>query len=72
MQDECRILLLHGMLHLLGHDHELGDEEAESMAEQEHDIMQSLGWKVGCFSVLSTSGVGFTHAGREFERFLTV
>ena len=46
LQDECRILLLHGLLHLLGHDHELGDEEAEAMSHQEHDIMQKLGWKV--------------------------
>lgn len=46
LQDECRILLLHGLLHLLGHDHELGDEEAEIMSRQEQDIMQKLGWKV--------------------------
>ena len=46
MQDECRILLLHGLLHLLGHDHELGDEESESMAQQEQKVMHSLGWKV--------------------------
>ncbi len=46
LQDECRILLLHGLLHLLGHDHEQGDTEAESMAQQEQDIMQKLSWKV--------------------------
>ena len=46
LQDECRILLLHGLLHLLGHDHELGKEESDLMAQQEQDLLQSLAWKV--------------------------
>lgn len=46
LQDECRILLLHGLLHLLGYDHELGEEESDSMAQQEQNLLQSLAWKV--------------------------
>lgn len=48
VQDECRILLLHGLLHLVGHDHELGPHEEANMARQEQQIMQNLGWKVSC------------------------
>ena len=50
MQDECRILLLHGLLHLVGHDHELGPDEEDNMAQQEQQIMQNLGWKVSCLT----------------------
>lgn len=46
LQDECRILLLHGLLHLLGHDHELGQAESDLMAQQEQHLLQSLAWKV--------------------------
>lgn len=43
--DECRILLVHGMLHLVGFDHERSEEEAKQMAELERDIMKQLEWK---------------------------
>ena len=46
MDDECRILLLHGVLHLVGLDHEEGPEEAERMGQLEEAIMLKLGWKV--------------------------
>ena len=36
--DECRLLLVHGVLHLLGHDH-LEDESAEAMEALEDDIL---------------------------------
>lgn len=36
--DECRLLLVHGLLHLLGHDH-LDDESAEAMEALEDDIL---------------------------------
>lgn len=26
LEQECRVLLVHGVLHLLGHDHELGQQ----------------------------------------------
>ena len=44
--DECRILLVHGTLHLLGFDHEIGAEEAIAMAEAERYVLNSLQWKV--------------------------
>lgn len=43
--DECRILLVHGLLHLLGYDHEQGGDAEEEMAAAEARILQSLGWK---------------------------
>jgi hypothetical protein len=46
LQDECRILLVHGLLHLLGFDHEIGAEESINMAEAERYILHSLQWKV--------------------------
>ncbi len=36
--DECRLLLVHGLLHLLGHDH-LDDESAEAMEALEDSIL---------------------------------
>lgn len=36
--DECRLLLVHGALHLLGHDH-LDDESAEAMEALEDEIL---------------------------------
>ena len=36
--DECRLLLVHGVLHLLGHDH-LDDEAAEAMEALEDEIL---------------------------------
>lgn len=39
--DECRLLLVHGMLHLLGYDH-LEDDEAEAMEAREDEICALL------------------------------
>lgn len=36
-------LLVHGILHLLGFDHELGDDEAEEMEGLEIEILAKLG-----------------------------
>ena len=36
-------LVVHGMLHLVGYDHELGDEEAERMENLEREILAELG-----------------------------
>lgn len=43
--DECRILLLHGVLHLFGYDHELGEEAYNEMQDAEATVMNRLGWK---------------------------
>lgn len=39
--DECRLLLVHGMLHLLGHDH-LVEEEAVAMEALEDQILSAM------------------------------
>ncbi len=39
--DECRLMLVHGMLHLLGYDH-IVDEEAEAMEAREDSILRDL------------------------------
>ncbi|CAK9221486.1 unnamed protein product [Sphagnum jensenii] len=43
--DELRILLLHGLLHTLGFDHEIGLEASQEMEEEETRILSALGWK---------------------------
>ena len=44
--DECRVLLVHGLLHLLGHDHEAGQADADAMAAAEQKLLHTLGWEV--------------------------
>ena len=44
--DELRILLVHGLLHVLDYDHELGPEASKEMEEEENRILTALGWKV--------------------------
>lgn|SRR5512139_586120 len=36
-------LVVHGVLHLLGYDHEQGDEQAEAMESVERDALASIG-----------------------------
>ncbi|OMO86632.1 hypothetical protein COLO4_21003 [Corchorus olitorius] len=46
--DEIRILMVgsvHGLLHLLGFDHELSEDAEEEMEEEEEFLLKSLGWK---------------------------
>uniref|UniRef100_A0ACD5ZP75 Uncharacterized protein n=1 Tax=Avena sativa TaxID=4498 RepID=A0ACD5ZP75_AVESA len=43
--DETRILMVHGLLHLLGFDHELGKEAEEEMEKEEEQILNTLEWK---------------------------
>ncbi len=45
LHDEGRILLVHGLLHLLGFDHEAGAEEAAAMERAERLILGRLGWQ---------------------------
>lgn len=39
--EECRLMLVHGLLHLLGYDH-LDDEEAAAMEAREEAILREL------------------------------
>lgn len=39
--DECRLMLVHGMLHLLGYDH-IQDDEAEVMEAREDELLREL------------------------------
>ena len=48
------MLLLHGLLHLMGHDHERGAAEAAEMARQERAVLAALGWRVRRNLVWST------------------
>ncbi|XP_059657127.1 endoribonuclease YBEY, chloroplastic [Cornus florida] len=43
--DEIRILLVHGLLHLIGFDHEFNDEAELEMEEAEELLLRTLGWK---------------------------
>ena len=37
-------LVVHGLLHLLGHDHETGEDDARKMEDRERTILASLGF----------------------------
>ena len=41
--DHARHLVVHGMLHLLGYDHERGEADAEAMEEAERRALAALG-----------------------------
>ncbi|KAI4337526.1 hypothetical protein L6164_015931 [Bauhinia variegata] len=43
--DEIRILMVHGLLHLLGFDHEISEEAEAEMEKEEELLLKSLGWK---------------------------
>lgn len=43
LKDEATILLVHGILHLIGYDHERSLEDAESMKRAEGKILGALG-----------------------------
>ena len=44
--DECRLMLVHGMLHLLGYDH-IEDDEAEVMEAREDELLRELAQERG-------------------------
>ncbi|KAL4430812.1 hypothetical protein ABPG75_006068 [Micractinium tetrahymenae] len=54
--DEARVLLVHGVLHLLGYDHEEDEEEAAEMAAAEQHLLKALGWKGQGLIALAGSG----------------
>jgi probable rRNA maturation factor len=43
VREHAAHLIVHGTLHLLGYDHETGDEDAEAMEEAERRALASLG-----------------------------
>jgi probable rRNA maturation factor len=43
VEDHATHLIVHGLLHLLGYDHELGEAEADHMEELERAALASLG-----------------------------
>lgn len=36
--------MIHGFLHLIGYDHETGDDDHAEMAAAEHKLLTRLGW----------------------------
>ncbi|HOI96665.1 MAG TPA: rRNA maturation RNase YbeY [Syntrophobacter fumaroxidans] len=44
------LLLVHGILHLVGHDHEQGREEAARMADKTMQLLKMLGHSVESFA----------------------
>ncbi len=40
--DEVKRLVIHGILHLLGYDHELSSEEEKRMEQKEEELFQNL------------------------------
>jgi probable rRNA maturation factor len=56
-EHELVFLLLHGILHLLGYDHERGTaEQARQMEEREQEIFSQL--QVDCLAAGGFSGMG--------------
>lgn len=43
-RDELRVLMVHGILHLLGYDHETTREEYDEMRAAERKLLNRLGW----------------------------
>jgi probable rRNA maturation factor len=43
VQTHAAHLIVHGTLHLLGYDHETGDEDAEAMEEVERAALAAMG-----------------------------
>ena len=44
VEAEISHLLVHGLLHLLGHDHEEGEAESEAMQAREDELLDALGF----------------------------
>lgn len=60
---ELALLLVHGVLHLTGHDHERGPAAAARMADAERDLLRRLGLKAAGLVAREAGGrVGGTAA----------
>ena len=64
--------MAHGLLHLLGHDHELGDEAHDAMAAAEASLMSHLGWKVTTSPLLSSPLLSSTFSSRNKDGLLGI
>jgi len=45
LEEELALLLVHGILHLLGYDHENEPAEAAQMEAKEEEVLTHLGWE---------------------------
>ncbi len=61
LRDEIRVLLLHGLLHLSGMDHETDRGE---MAERERELRRELGLRDGLIERVAEAGVGIKATAR--------
>lgn len=52
LQREIAFLVVHGVLHLLGYDHEMGGIESVKMREREESILKKLGLSRGASYVM--------------------
>ena len=52
------MLLVHGVLHLLGLDHETGAADAAAMSEAEAAVMAALGWRGAGLIAAADAGGG--------------
>ena len=59
--DECRLMLVHGMLHLLGYDH-IAEDEAEVMEAREDALLRELAELRGDDPALVAVGPVTNHA----------
>ena len=53
---ELRVLLIHGLLHLLGEDHERGPAEAAAMAARERELLLALDPECPWAGLIARSG----------------
>jgi hypothetical protein len=67
------VLLVHGLLHLVGFDHEQGEQQLQSMAAQEAGLLRQLGWEgSGLISLAAEqddtdSGLGSSGPGQQSD-----
>lgn len=59
---ELRVLLVHGLLHLCGFDHEKGEQQSQQMAQLETQILTELGWE-GSGLINAAEGAGGNDGG---------
>ncbi len=53
---EVVLLLIHGILHLCGYDHERGEREARRMRRKEREVLRSLGRVPKLFRAVTRDG----------------